>query len=105
MWSHNPESPYDSIPDVDGRLFPANGKLSSVEPSLTDTSPKRTIFLILWVSAFEEVPQYQHSDATNINHKGLQRTANEYAEERRIHKDLISKNNNVDILNSAGRIL
>ena len=27
-----------------------------------------------------------------INHKGLQRTANEYAEERRIYKDLISKN-------------
>ena len=36
---------------------------------------------------------------------GLQRTANEYAEERRIYKDLISKNNNVDILNSASRIL
>ena len=34
---------------------------------------------------------------TNINHKGLQRTANEYTEERRIFKDLISKNNNVDI--------
>ena len=30
--------------------------------------------------------------STNINHKGLQRTANEYAEERRIYKDLISKN-------------
>ena len=29
---------------------------------------------------------------TNINHNGLQRTANEYAEERRIYKDLISKN-------------
>ena len=28
---------------------------------------------------------------TNINHKGLQRTANEYAEERRIYKELISK--------------
>ena len=28
-------------------------------------------------------------------------TANEYAEERRIYKDLISKNNNVDILTSA----
>ena len=41
----------------------------------------------------------------NVNHKGLQRTANEYAEERRIYKDLISKNNNVDILNSASRIL
>ena len=38
---------------------------------------------------------------TNINHKGLQRTANEYAEKRRIYKDLISNNNNVDILNSA----
>ena len=35
----------------------------------------------------------------------MQRTANEYAEERRIYKDLISKNNNVDILNSASRIL
>ena len=40
-----------------------------------------------------------------INHKGLQWTANEYAEERRICKDLISKNKNVDILNSASRIL
>ena len=30
--------------------------------------------------------------STNINHKGLQRTANEYAAERRIYKDLISKN-------------
>ena len=28
----------------------------------------------------------------NIDHKGLQRTANEYAEEGRIYKDLISKN-------------
>ena len=28
---------------------------------------------------------------TNINHKGLQRTANEYAKELRIYKDLISK--------------
>ena len=31
-------------------------------------------------------------ECTNINHKGLQRTANEYAEERRIYEDLISKN-------------
>ena len=38
-------------------------------------------------------------------HKGLHRTANEYAEERRIYNDLISKNNNVVILNSASRIL
>ena len=38
---------------------------------------------------------------TNLNQKGLQRTANEYVEERRIYKDLISKNNDVDILNSA----
>ena len=30
--------------------------------------------------------------STNINHKGLQWTANEYAEERRICKDMISKN-------------
>ena len=29
---------------------------------------------------------------TNINHKGLQTTANEYPGERRIYKDLISKN-------------
>ena len=42
---------------------------------------------------------------TNINHKELQRTTNEYAGERRIYKDLISKNNNVDILNSVSRIL
>ena len=42
---------------------------------------------------------------TSINHKGLHRTANEYAEERGIYKDLISKNKNVDILNSASRIL
>ena len=40
-----------------------------------------------------------------MNHKGQHRTANEYDEERRIYKDLISKNNNVDILNSASRIL
>ena len=31
-------------------------------------------------------------NSTNINHKGMQRTANEYAEERMIYKDLISKN-------------
>ena len=42
---------------------------------------------------------------TNINHKGLHRTANEYSEERGIYKDLISKNKNVDILDSASRIL
>ena len=29
---------------------------------------------------------------SNINHKGVQRIANEYAEERRIYKVLISKN-------------
>ena len=34
-----------------------------------------------------------------MNHKGLQRTANEYTEERRIYKDLISKNEN-DVLQS-----
>ena len=28
----------------------------------------------------------------NINHKGLQRPSNEYAEERRIYKGLISQN-------------
>ena len=35
--------------------------------------------------------QPKNSQSTNINHKGLQRTANEYAEKRRIYKDLISK--------------
>ena len=38
-------------------------------------------------------------------HKGLHRTAKEYAEECGIYKDLITKNKNVDILNSASRIL
>ena len=33
----------------------------------------------------------QNTLSTNINHKGLQRTASEYAEERRTYKDLISK--------------
>ena len=33
----------------------------------------------------------QNTTCTNINHKGLQRTANEYVGERRIYKDLISK--------------
>ena len=49
----------------------------------------------------------KNSLSTNVNHKGLQRSANEYAEERicSVYKDLISKNNNVDILNSASRIL
>ena len=42
---------------------------------------------------------------TTRDFKGLQGTANEYAEERRLYKDLISKNNNVDILKSASRIL
>ena len=43
---------------------------------------------------------YRLSINININHKGLQRTANEYAVKRRIYKDLIS-----NILNSASRIL
>ena len=55
--------------------------------------------------AFFVIANSSSSERTNINHKGLQRTANEYAEERRIYKDLISKNNNVDMLNSASRIL
>ena len=42
----------------------------------------------------------QNTLSTNINHKGLQRTANGYAEERRIYKDLINKSSSVDILNS-----
>ena len=37
--------------------------------------------------------QPQNTQSTNINHKGLQRTAIEYAAESRIYKDLISKNN------------
>ena len=40
----------------------------------------------------EDVTKQGFCKSTNINHKGLQRTANEYAEERRIYKDLISKN-------------
>ena len=42
-------------------------------------------------------PGSRASGLTNINHEGLQRTTNEYAEERRIYKDLMSKNNNLDI--------
>ena len=39
------------------------------------------------------LPLPQPNVNTNINHKGLQRTANEYAAELRIYKeDLISKN-------------
>ena len=49
----------------------------------------------------EEGEQDNKGNSTNINHKGLQRTANEYAEERRIYKDLISKNNNLDVVLSA----
>ena len=49
---------------------------------------------------------YGLCESTNINrHKGLQGTANEYAEERRICKDLNSKYNNVHISNSASKIL
>ena len=56
-------------------------------------------------NCFSHSQPLMYADNTNINHKGLQRTANEYAEERRMYKDLISKINNVDILNSASRIL
>ena len=38
------------------------------------------------------IKEYILNKSTNINHKGLQRTANEYAGKRRIYKDLISKN-------------
>ena len=41
----------------------------------------------------------------NINHKELRRTANEYAEERRIYKDLISKNNNVDCKKNTAMLI
>ena len=41
---------------------------------------------------------------TNTIHKGLQRTANEYTEERGIYKDLNSKNNK-QTFSSASRIL
>ena len=54
---------------------------------------------------YSQASQARDLYSTNVNHKGLQGTANEYAEECRIYKDLISKNNNVDILNSASRIL
>lgn len=46
------------IPDGGGQLFPVNRKSSSVaigtvEPALTDTSPKRTLFLVPRVATFE----------------------------------------------------
>ena len=56
-----------------------------------------------WDQPFLNNNNNNNNNNTNINHKGLQRTANEYAEERRIYKGLISKNNNVDILDSASR--
>ena len=64
----------------------------------------RTMQELRYIGSIKDL-RPQNTLSTNINHKGLQRTANEYAEERRIYKDLISKNNNVDILNSASRIL
>ena len=76
--------------------------------SLTRARPseiKRTRFpwIHVWLKYLDKLDNIIAS--TDINHKGMQRTANKYAEERRIYKDLISKNNNVDILNSASRIL
>ena len=52
------------------------------------------IWLNLCVSASNKLVKVweEGSLGTNINHKGLQRTAHEYAGERRIYKDLISKN-------------
>ena len=53
-----------------------------------------------WGEIYHDISyQEAYYVCTNVNHKGLQRTANEYAEELRIYKDLISRNNNVDILN------
>ena len=63
---------------------------------------RRNLFLFLNLNV---VPRNSTPGGTNIKHKGVQRTANEYAEERGIYKDLTSKTNNVDILNSASRIL
>ena len=60
-----------------------------------------TLILSLRFSVFKNLLIYVQTLTIYL----LQRTANEYAEERRIHKDLISKKNNVDILNSASRIL
>ena len=39
-----------------------------------------------------KLPNVRVQTSTTKDCKGLQRTANEYAEERRIYKDLISKN-------------
>ena len=47
---------------------------------------------VLLLSGYNEFENWTIEN-TNINQKGLQRTANEYAEEPRIYKDLISKNN------------
>ena len=58
-----------------------------------------------WVSCAINKRVFFEIKVQPLTTKTLQRTANEYAEERRIYKDLISKNNNVDILNSARRIL
>ena len=60
-------------------LYP---KLVTTEHFIPNFEHKNTVYLKL------NTPIY----CTNINHKGLQRTAKEYAEERRIYKDLISKN-------------
>ena len=47
---------------------------------------------VLLFSGHDEFEDWT-TENTNINHRGLQRTANECAKERRKYKDLISKNN------------
>ena len=56
---------------------------------------KMNVICLMQLGEYLEVTKsYDHGflKSTNINHKGLQRTANEYAGECRIYKDLISKN-------------
>ena len=51
--------------------------------------------LQLWIKTSDLDTLFGHlpnNKVKNTNHKGLKRTANEYAGERRIYKDLISKN-------------
>ena len=61
------------------------------QEKMDKTMKKMTAYRISKRSTVQKFIKY------NINHKGLHRTANEYPKERRIYKDLISKNNNVDI--------
>jgi len=57
---------------------------------------EKKVFVTLWSKECHVMLVMNFPKLTNINHKRLQRTANEYAEERRFYKDLISKNNTVE---------